>query len=168
MTLIKNAVLVMRDHFIPDAMLLIEEGKIMEFGEMREREMPNGCDVIDAKGLYVGPGFVDIHTHAGGTDLFREHPARAARVHLAHGTTTLFPALYFNMTTAEYLEEIELIRNTMTTPEGINIGGLYMEGPYLNPKFGAERESNPWTGPVDVKNYGPIVDAAWDIAKVWA
>jgi N-acetylglucosamine-6-phosphate deacetylase len=72
------------------------------------------------------------------------------------------------MTTAEYLEEIELIRNTMNTPEGGNIGGLYMEGPYLNPKFGAERESNPWTGPVDRKNYGPIVDAAWDIAKVWA
>lgn len=168
MTAIKNAVLVMRDHFIPDAMLLFEDGKIVDFGEMRSKKIPDGCDVIDAKGLYVAPGFVDIHTHAGGRDLFRENPARAAQVHLKHGTTTLFPALYFNMTTAEYLEEIELIRNTMNTPEGGNIGGLYMEGPYLNPKFGAERESNPWTGPVDIKNYGPIVDAAWDIAKVWA
>ena len=168
MTAIKNAVLVMRDHFIPDAMLLIEDGKIVDFGEMRSKKIPDGCDVIDAKGLYVGPGFVDIHTHAGGRDLFREHPARAARVHLSHGTTTLFPALYFNMNTAEYLEEIELIRNTMKTPEGINIGGLYMEGPYLNPKFGAERESNPWTGHVDCEKYAPIVDAAWDLARVWA
>ena len=35
MTAIINATLVMRDHFIPDAVLLIENGKIADFGEAR-------------------------------------------------------------------------------------------------------------------------------------
>lgn len=168
MLAIKNAVLVMRDHFIPDAVLLIEDGKIVSFGETRTISIPEGCEVIDAEGLYVGPGFVDIHTHAAGWIVFQEEPERAAQEHLKHGTTTLFPALYFSMDTAGYLAEIELIRNAMKKPEGANIGGLYMEGPYLNPKFGCERESNPWKDPVNREKYGPIVDAAWDIAKVWA
>ena len=49
-----------------------------------------------------------------------------------------------------------------------NIGGFYMEGPYLNPKFGCERESNPWVGEIDPKMYRPVIDAAWDLARVWA
>ena len=32
MIAIKNATLVMRDHFIPDAVLLVDEGKIVDFG----------------------------------------------------------------------------------------------------------------------------------------
>ena len=64
MIAIKNATLVMRDCFIPDAVLLIEDGKIVDFGEMRKIDIPAGCEIIDVDGLYVGPGFVDIHTHS--------------------------------------------------------------------------------------------------------
>ena len=48
-----------------------------------------------------------------------------------------------------------------------NIIGFYMEGPYLNPKFGCNRESNPWRDPVSRDKYQKVVDAAYDIAKVW-
>ena len=50
-----NAELVMRDHLIPEAMLQIEDGRIADFGEMRSHEPPQGCEIIDAQGLYVGP-----------------------------------------------------------------------------------------------------------------
>ena len=43
-----------------------------------------------------------------------------------------------------------------------------MEGPYLNPKFGCDKESNPWQGAVDKEKYQPIIDAAYDLARVWA
>ena len=166
--LIKNATLVMRDHFIPDAFLWIRDGKIADFGEMRNATLPEDHEVIDANGLYVGPGFVDIHTHAAGQIVFQENPEDAALAHLQHGTTSLCPALYFSMDVEGYLAEIELLRNAMQKPECANIVGFYMEGPYLNPKFGCERESNPWKDPVNKAKYGPIVDAAWDLAKVWA
>ena len=70
MTAIINATLVMRDHFIPDGVLFIDNGKIVGYGEMRNTPVPEGCEVIDAEGLYVGPGFVDIHTHSDGKVFF--------------------------------------------------------------------------------------------------
>ena len=66
MTAIINATLVMRDHLIPNGVLLMEDGKITAFGESRKMEIPDGCQIIDAEGKYVGPGFVDIHTHSDG------------------------------------------------------------------------------------------------------
>lgn len=168
MTAIINAVLVMRDHYIPDAVMLIENGKIMDFGESRFLSVPDGSEIIDAKGLHVGPGFVDIHTHAGDKIFFIEDPVGASDIHLTHGTTTLLPALYFSMDTSGYLDAISTIKDAMKKPECANIAGFYMEGPYLNPKFGCERENNPWKGPVDKSKHMPIIEAAGDLARVWA
>ena len=163
-----NAVLVMKDHLIPKAVLLIEDGKIAGFGEMRKMSVPEGCEIIDADGAYVGPGFVDIHTHSDGYIFFPEDPKKASQHHLKHGTTTLLPALYFSMDTAGYVEAIGILKEAMKEKECANIGGLYMEGPYLNPKFGCDKESNPWQGPVDASAYGPVIEAAGDLVKVWA
>lgn len=168
MIAIINAVLVMKDHLIPKAVLLIEDGKIAGFGEMRKMSIPEGCEVIDADGAYVGPGFVDIHTHSDGYIFFPEDPKKASQHHLKHGTTTLLPALYFSMDTAGYVEAIGILKEAMKEKECANIGGLYMEGPYLNPKFGCDKESNPWQGPVDASAYGPVIEAAGELAKVWA
>ncbi len=121
----------MRDHFIPDAILLLEDGKIVDFGEMRKLKAPVGCTVIDAAGLYVGPGFVDIHTPSDGTVFFQDDPILASTHHLKHGTTTLLPALYFSMDTAGYLAAIEKIKAAMKEESCANIAGFYMEGPYL-------------------------------------
>ena len=88
MTAIKNATLIMRDHFIPDAVLLVEDGKIVDFGEARKLAIPEGAEIIDAEGAYVGPGFVDIHTHSDGYVFFQDEPERASQHHLKHGTTT--------------------------------------------------------------------------------
>lgn len=168
MIAIINAILVMRDHLIPDGALLIEDGKIHSFGEMRRFDIPEGIQIIDAEGAYVGPGFVDIHTHSDGKVFFQDEPEVAAMHHLKHGTTTLLPALYFSMNTEEYVKAIQTLRQAMEKKECANIGGLYMEGPYLNPKFGCDKESNPWTGPVDKKMYAPVIEAAGELAKVWA
>ena len=56
MIAIINAELVMKDHLIPEAVLFIEDGKIAGYGEMRTTPIPEGCEVIDAQGAYVGPG----------------------------------------------------------------------------------------------------------------
>ena len=50
---------------------------------------------VDAEGNYVTAGFIDLHCHGGGGADFSdgdvEGVLRAAKVHLQHGTTTLFP-----------------------------------------------------------------------------
>ena len=166
MKAIINATLVMRDHLIPKAALLIEDGKIHSFGEMRRFPVPEGCEIIDAQGLFVGPGFVDLHTHSDGKVFFYEDPT-VVRHHLKHGTTTVLAALYFNMNTQEFVDAIGVLRKAMEDPACRNLAGIYMEGPYMNPKFGCDREHNPWNGPVDKEKYQPIIDAGWDLVKVW-
>jgi len=167
MIAIKNAVLVMKDHLIPDAVLFVEDGLIAGFGEMRTTPIPEGCEIIDAEGLFVGPGLVDIHNHSGGGHWFYDEPIPAARFNLEHGTTTVLATLYFNMNKDQLLEQAKTVQAAMKTPEGANIGGFYMETPYMNPKFGADREGNPWKGPVCKDDYQPLIDQVGTDAKVW-
>ena len=167
MIAIKNATLVMKDHLIPEAVLLIEDGKIADFGEMRLMQIPEGCEVIDAEGLYVGPGLVDMHNHSGGGHWFYDEPEKAAQFNLEHGTTSVLATLYFNMNGEQLVEQAKCVQAAMKTPEGANIAGFYMECPYMNPKFGADRENNPWKGPIKKEEYQPIIDQVGTDAKVW-
>ena len=167
MIAIKNATLVMRDHLIPEAVLFVEDGLIAGYGEMRTTPIPEGCEIIDAEGLYVGPGLVDIHNHAGGGHWFYDEPIEAAQFNLAHGTTSVLATLYFNMNGQQLVEQAKLVQEAMKQPGGANIAGFYMEAPYMNPKFGADRENNPWKGPICREEYQPVIDQVGTDAKVW-
>ncbi len=167
MLAIKNANLVLRDHYIRDGVLLIEDGIITAFGEARELAIPAGAEVLDAQGLYVGPGFVDIHTHSDGRVFFQDDPVTASQHHMKHGTTTLLPALYTGLNTRQYVEAANILRDAMQKPECANIAGFYMEGPYLNPDFGCDRTNNPWADGIFREKYQPVIDACWDLARVW-
>ena len=135
---------------LPEAVL---EGKALAFSEETGKiegvvdTVPAGAKTIDACGNYVAPGLVDIHTHAGGGHWFFEEPEAAAQFNLMQGTTTVLPTLYFNMTNDQLVEQADLIQKAMKTEACANIAGFYMEAPYMNPKFGADRENNPWKGP---------------------
>ena len=171
MLAIINAELVMRDHLIPEAVLFIEDGKIAGFGEMRTTPIPEGCEIIDAEGLYVGPGLVDIHCHAGNGVKFAEEPVKAAQQHLQNGTTSILATPGTRGTQAAYVEQIGRIREAMATPEGATIAGIYMEGPYINPGYGSASNQKG----VDVprvfdpvpEDYQPLLDAGADIIRVW-
>ena len=167
MTAIVNATLVMRDHLIPEAVLLIEDGNITDFGPARTLAVPKNCKMIDAKGLYVGPGLIDIHSHAGGGVRFEQDPAVAARAHLLNGTTSVLATLGYRLTTEQYVACIDRVRQTMQQPEGANIAGIYMEGPYINPQFGSLRHLNPWTGPICPEDYAPIIASGADLIRAW-
>ena len=105
-----------------------------------------------------------MHTHAAGGKYFYEDPVHCAREVLLHGVTGVLPALYFNLTREEYLAAIRKI-DAARCP---NILGYYMEGPYLNPKFGCDRDNNPWKGPIRREDYMEIVRAVRNTAKAWA
>ncbi|MBQ9974370.1 MAG: amidohydrolase family protein [Oscillospiraceae bacterium] len=169
MLAIINAELVMRDHLIPDAVLLVEDGKIAGFGEMRSTPIPEGAEIIDAEGAYVGPGLVDIHCHAGDGVRFQHGPLHSARPHMQNGTTTVLATIGGIAPVPSILESIELVREAMAQPGGANIGGIYMEGPYMNPKYGSNAHLNPWANkPIVAEDYQPILDSLGDLVKVWS
>ena len=168
MLAIINAELVMRDHLIPEAVLFIEDGKIAGFGEMRNTPIPKNCEFLDAQGAYVGPGLVDIHCHTGGEHQFWQEPAEAAKFHLPHGITTVLATPNGRLSVENFVGMHARVRRAMATEDGANIGGVYMEGPYINPKYGAYRDQNPWNKPVLSEDYAPLIASGADIVRVWA
>ena len=164
-TAIINTTIVMPDHLIPNATILLENGKIVDFGRKVSAEH---CEVFDAKGAYTGPGLVDIHTHAGGEDLFSSAPEKASKLLLSHGVTTVLPALYFSSDRDMLIEEAKKIKKAADSGECNNIYGLYMEAPYMNPSFGANKESCPWRGDIKAEDYIPLLEALKGFAKVYA
>ena len=162
MIAIKNANIVLEDQILHDSNLLIDGNKIAAIGA----EIPTGIEVIDAKGAYVGPGFVDIHVHGGGGYTTAENPLQMAEFFLQHGTTTILLTPDYCMNLDAFLSAIRKGKEAMQ--QGRNIAGFYMEGPYMNPKYGAAAEFNPWRHPLDPKEYEALVDEAGTTARVWA
>ena len=165
MICIENAKVVLENGILWDGIVLVEEDRIVSVGKRGEVEIPEGAQRIDAEGAYVGPGFVDIHVHGGGGHMFWQEPEQAAAHFLRRGTTSIFPTLYHSLDKQTYLESIERVKATMGPDSPIR--GFYMEGPYMNPDFGASKKYNKWLGEILPEAYKEVVDEAGSLVKVW-
>ena len=167
MKAVKNAVVVLKDHYVPEGVLLIENERILDFGSAKNVEIPEGCEVIDAEGMYLGPGLIDIHTHADGETYFHDDPVKCCETLFSHGVTSVLPALFYSMNKEEHISALKKFKNAKKAGKCQNILGVYMEGPYLNPDFGCDKEKNVWKDAILQKDYAELVTEAKDLAKVW-
>lgn len=168
MICIENAKVVLENGILWDGIILVEGERIVGVGARREMQIPDHAERVDAGGAYVGPGLVDVHVHGGGGHLFWQEPMPAAEYLLSRGTTTALPTLYTTLSKQEYLDSIERCRQAKNSGgAGRIIGGFYMEGPYMNPGFGASQSKNQWRGDIDPALYKDVVDQAGDMVKIW-
>ena len=168
MICIENAKVVLENGILWDGIILVEEDRIVSVGKRGEVEIPENAQHIDAGGAYVGPGFVDIHAHGGGGHAFGQEPAEAAEYFLRRGTTSILPTLYHSLDKQGFLDAIDRVKATMASAGARNtIRGFYMEGPYMNPDFGASSKYNKWLGQIRPEDYKDVVDRAGDLVKVW-
>ena len=163
-TAIINTNVVLPDYMIRGGTVIFENDRIVAVGKSLDTSY---CEIIDANGLYTGPGLVDIHTHSDGETLFYENPEKVSRNLLEHGITDVLPTLYFSDTAEQLIEQIRRIKQAKEEGVADNIEGLYMEAPYMNPKFGCNRENNPWRYPINKADYEPLVKEGGDFVKVW-
>ncbi len=167
MKAIVNAIVVMKDYLIPNGVILTEGDKIVKVGKAKDVEIPAGAEIIDAENSYVGPGLIDIHTHAADNLWIFENPKETSRHLLQHGVTGVLPALYNNLNKDAYISAADNILKARDAGEFDNFAGFYMEGPYLSPNFGCERDKNVWKDAVIREEYIDIVKKVKDSAKVW-
>ncbi|MEE0670956.1 N-acetylglucosamine-6-phosphate deacetylase [Prevotella sp.] len=94
------------------------------------------AEIIDAKGCYVVPGGIDLHTHGGGGRDFIEGTEDAFRAavnaHMKHGTTTIYPTL--SSSTIPSIEAACQVCQKLMAEENSPVLGLHIEGSYINPK----------------------------------
>lgn len=153
--LIKNCNIIYLDK-IEKGSVLIENGKIKEINPSNV----NDTEVIDAEGLYLSPGFIDVHIHgAGGCDTMDgtvESINTIAKTIVEHGTTSFTPT---TMTVAaedirKSMKVIKKLKEEGT--EGSNVLGAHLEGPFISPKAIGAQNPNFLLAP-SVENYNKIV-----------
>jgi N-acetylglucosamine-6-phosphate deacetylase len=107
MLVFANATLVLPDRLIPECGLRVENGRIDGIAPFR----PGTSFTVDLQGMYLCPGFVDIHVHGGDGADFMDGTAEAfrtvCRCHARHGTTSLTPTSTV-ATMPQYLRFLEL------------------------------------------------------------
>lgn len=133
---------------IENGVVLCEDGRVKAVGSSNEIGPEPGSQIINATGRVVMPGFIDTHFHGSGGDDVMANGAegirRISRALLKFGATG-----YLATTIAARHEELmRAVEDTIAAeekdaanPEGAEILGLHIEGPYINARFkGAQPE----------------------------
>lgn len=138
MMVIRNVRLVANGLITP-CDIVVENGRIAAIGRFDESGR-----VIDAHGLYLSHGFIDIHVHGGGghdfMDATREAWHGAGALHLSHGTTAMVPTT-LAAGKKELLSALRIFN--LCSPgfaDGPKLLGVHVEGPYLSPKWSGAQD----------------------------
>lgn len=129
-----NGKIVTPYRIIQNGSLLVEDGKITA---VEESDIPvEGYKEIDAKGNYISPGFMEIHTHGGGGHDFLDGTydafIKSAELHAKYGTTSIVPTATTS-TNEELKQTLQAFKDAKANnPKGAEMLGLHMEGPYFS------------------------------------
>lgn len=158
--LIKNCNIIFLDR-IENGSVLIEDGKIKEINPTNI----NCNDVINGEGLYLSPGFIDVHIHgAAGYDTMDgtvEAINEISKAIVKHGTTSFTPT---TMTVSiddirKSMESIKKCKENGT--DGAIVLGAHLEGPFISPSaIGAQNPK--FLIPPTIENYNSMVGDAKD------
>ena len=132
--------ILLKEGLCADKAVITADGIIQDIVAADAVDRYANAERIDLNGNFLLPGFIDIHVHGGGGADFMDGSVSAmllaAETHLRHGTTTIFPT-----TMSARFDKIEKTvlnyRQLSACEEASDIlGGLHLEGPFINPKMG--------------------------------
>jgi len=151
-----------------NATVIVKDGRIAQISE-EPVEIADAL-TIDAKGMNVVPGGIDLHIHGGGGRDYMEGTEDAFRTavaaHMQHGTTAIFPTL--SSSSLEMMLKAARTCDKLMAEKDSPIMGLHLEGPYFNPKKAGAQIPEYITPPIK-KDYEYLLDNTscikrWDSA----
>lgn len=168
-TIIINAKLVTPHRLISkDGGLIVEDGKILEvFQDGKPEVMPEDV-LIDARGLYLSPGFIDLHTHGAGNADFMdgsiEAVCTACKTHMKYGTTSIVPTT-LSCGKEELFANLKNIEKAVAVTDHMpEILGIHIEGPYVSSIQNGAQDSKHIKCP-DVEEYTKIFEFCPSIVR---
>ena len=122
------------DQILPRGTVLIEGEQIAAVGSAEAITVPPGAEVVDAEGMAVVPGLIDLHVHGlGGHDAMGPALAQVMRDLPAFGVTA-FLATTLTLPRDETLTALRAMAEVIDTPpSGAQCVGIHLEGPFLSP-----------------------------------
>ena len=136
-TILKNGTLITPIRTIKNGGIVIEEGKIVSIFDKNTDIKFDVLDrVIDVRGHYISPGFIDIHSHGGfGYDYLDgtvESIVKASEGHMKYGATSIVPTI-----SSAPLDKILFVLDSFKEAKkraksGPNLLGIHLEGPYFS------------------------------------
>ncbi|MEZ4593961.1 MAG: N-acetylglucosamine-6-phosphate deacetylase [Chloroflexota bacterium] len=184
MICIWNATIHTANQIIENGAVLLAEGQIVDVLAARQVSRAGEYLIIDATGLHLVPGFIDLQLNgAMGLD-FTSDPGsiwRAAEFLPQTGVTSFLPTIITAPLTAVSIAQQIITSDPPSGFHGATPLGLHIEGPFLHPdKKGAhnpahlqlptaEKVANwsPETG-IRLVTLAPELDGALDVAQVLA
>jgi N-acetylglucosamine-6-phosphate deacetylase len=134
----QGGTLVLADRLAPGGQVQVAGDRIAAVASASDLRPLGGATVIDLRGGYLAPGYVDLHVHGGaGADFMDATPEAfrtVCKAHIRHGTTSLLPTT----TVArhdQHLAFLEICRRLRHADTGgARILGAHFYGPYFAPE----------------------------------
>lgn len=128
---INNGKILTPGGWVLDHSLLIKDGKILDIAGT----MPiQGAEVVDARGMYIVPGYVAMNVYGAKGHTFTEGTEEAfdiiTKSHLSHGATSIFPTI--SPSSKDKIIDIDDLCSKLIEKEDSTIKGLHVVGPYLS------------------------------------
>ncbi|MDR0474306.1 MAG: N-acetylglucosamine-6-phosphate deacetylase [Treponema sp.] len=166
-----NAKLILPDTICENGFLIEDQGKISELGPMCKIPQGGSWETIPCEGLYLAPGFIDIHTHGGGgsdfTDGTPEAIVKAAQFHLRHGATTIVPTSCAGSDENLFRAIGNFLQVRKTQNNMPCLPGLHLEGPYFN-KEQAGAQNPAFIRNPSPEHYNKVMEAAEGSILRWS
>ena len=166
---IKNGRIITSHRIIENGSILIDDNVIIEIGE--GDISPKVDVVLDAKGNYVSPGFIDIHIHGGGGSDFMDGTVKdfltIAETHMKYGTTALVPTT-LTAEKEDLLHTLDIYKKANAKNKaGAQFMGMHIEGPYFAMSQRGAQDPRYIRKP-DKKEYSEIIEKAGGIIARWS
>jgi N-acetylglucosamine-6-phosphate deacetylase len=123
---------------VENASVIIEDGKISDViknEKLKLASLPKDIEMIDVKGAYISPGFIDTHIHGihgyDTSDASPESILEMSKALVSYGVTAFCPTLY-PQEHQQFLRCISAIKVAMGNEEGAKIFGANLEGPFIS------------------------------------
>jgi N-acetylglucosamine-6-phosphate deacetylase len=166
-----NGTIITPHRVLPNSGLLIEGSEIKDLFHMNSFHPYEDTSLLDVKGAYIAPGFIDMHLHGGGgADVMDGTPEAVAAIAEAHakgGTTSIVPTTLTSSTQDLKRAIAAFEEASKMKTRGSRLLGLHLEGPYFAPSQKGAQDIRFIRDPVK-EEYLSILDSSPNILRVSA